>query len=242
MKTSNSSRIIVVEGETDLHVVLHLLNRKNLQLHEIERKSQSIVVEIPGENNLRIEVCQEGGFNQMFEEIGVKLKKSELECIGFVFDANGDPKKQWRKVRGKILEKHRELQAESSSKLKKVFRETPVPEGLWVRDYSPKVGMWMMPNNKDTGEIEDFLSYMIHPKDHCWKHAQDYVETILQERKRFPGYKVIKENKALKAKIHAWLAVQEKPNRPPGEAIKRNYFNSNAPMAQPFQRWLGNLP
>ena len=99
----------------------------------------------------------------------------------------------------------------------------------------------MMPNNKDTGAIEEFLTYMIHLKDHYWKHAQDYVETILQEGKQFPERKTIKEKNISKANIHAWLAVQEEPGNPPGTAIEAGYFDAESVKVQPFRQWLRNL-
>ena len=242
MITTDSSRVIVVEGKTDLQIISHLLEKIDSKI--ICDDSKTIVLQLLRERDLKLAICQEGGFDQLCKEVSIRLKESELECIGFVFDANGDPKGNWRKVRRRIVGAHKELQAASTPTLREVFHETPVSGGLWIRDYNPKVGMWMMPNNKETGAIEDCLAYMIHPKDHCWRHTQRYVETIFQEGKKNPNRKVktLEGKNISKANIHAWLAVQEKPGIPPGTAIKAGYFNTTNPAAQSFQKWLGNLP
>ena len=136
---------------------------------------------------------------------------------------------------------HRDLQSIKGAKLKRIFGETPISEGMWIKGYKPEIGMWMMPNNEDTGTIEDFLAYMIHSEDRYWGHARNYVDVVLQETIQFPKRKTLKESKASKANIYAWLAVQENPGRLPATAIKTGYLNAKDPRVQPFQRWLKGL-
>lgn len=45
----------------------------------------------------------------------------------------------------------------------------------------------------------------------------------------------------LKAFIHTWLAWQESPGRPMGQAITAHCFEYNAPLANLFVEWLRNL-
>lgn len=242
METSYPIRIIVVEGKTDLHVILHLLEKSNPNMRCERVNNYTSVARLPGKRNLQINICQEGSFSELCDEIEVWLMKPKLECVGFVFDANGDPRRNWQRVRNRILRVYEELQDIPSPELREIFCETPVPGGIWVRDCVPKVGMWMMPNNKDTGAIEEFLAYMIRQEDHCWEHTQKYVKTIFQEGIRFPKRKVLKEKNIPKANIHAWLAVQEEPGKPPGTAIKTGYFDTENLRVQAFRQWLGNLP
>lgn len=237
MAASNSNRVIVVEGETDLNVIWYLLKRKNPQIQKIRNKNQVPTIEVVGEKSQQLGIHRERGFNRMLEEISTRLKIPKLECVGFVFDANGDPEDHWKKIRERIIKQHKELQIMPSSELEKIFPETPVLGGIWVGNCNPKVGMWMMPNNKDSGAIEDFLTCMIRPKDRSWGHARGYVKTIFQEK-----CGVMEKSKIPKADFYAWLAVQKKPGKFPGAAIKHRYLDPDVPKAQPFQKWLGNLP
>lgn len=229
MVNPHSKRLIVVEGDTDLHIVLQLFKRNNPQIDCDEVSDY-------------VKICQEGGVDQMCRELSTWLKEPKLECIGFVFDANSDPKKRWKQVREKILQAYIEVRPVAHTKLKKAFCANPVPEGIWIRDCKPKVGMWMMPNNEHPGTIENFLTEMIPPEDYRWDHAQNYVQTTLEKKEQFSKHKIFPKTKQMKADIYAWLAIQEDPGMFPGAAIKRKYFNSDAPKAQPFQKWLGDLP
>lgn len=212
---SSDKRVIVVEGKTDFHVVSNLLKKDNLQLQVYSEDGSD----------------GEKGIELLLKKIPMRLE-SELECIGFVFDANGNPVNRWKQVRNQILKSHPKAE---KMKLDRCIPEMPVSKGICVSDYKPVVGMWMMPNNKDEGTIEKFLSYMIHPEDLCWKYAQKYIENVPETERKFHNKYVTKAN------IHAWLAVQKEPGNPPGTAIAAGYLNIEEPKVQPFREWLGKL-
>ena len=50
-----------------------------------------------------------------------------------------------------------------------------------------------------------------------------------------------KEAHVAKARIHTWLAWQEEPGKPLGQAITKKFFDSSAPQAQQFIDWIRNL-
>lgn len=241
MTVSDPERIIAVEGKADLHIIWHLLKINNPEARKIESGNQSLVMRMPGEKNIRIEIYQERGIDQLCNQVSTRIKKSGLESIGFVFDADGDPKGRWKQVGRRILEVYKEVYPADHSTLKKAFYETPVSEGVWVRDCSLKVGVWMMPNNKSAGTIEDFLSDMVPPENPRWQHAKNYFGTVFAEKKHLLGYKLFPRTKTSKARIHAWLAVQENPGTLPGKAIKSGYFNTKNPKSLLFQKWPENL-
>jgi len=88
-----------------------------------------------------------------------------------------------------------------------------------------------MPDNQAPGEIETFIRQLIPKDDQIWPRSKRYVEEIPYKDRKF------KSRKELKAKIHAWLAVREKP-RPMGAAIRTRDLDANALSAVQFYQWL----
>lgn len=78
-----------------------------------------------------------------------------------------------------------------------------------------------MPDNCGPGELEDFVQTMIRPDDPIWPRAERYIEGIPAEDRRFT------DGKATGAKVHAWLAAQERP-RPMGLAIQAGDLDVSA--------------
>lgn len=108
----------------------------------------------------------------------------------------------------------------------------PVSDGAIVQG-SPRVGVWLMPDNARQGELEDFLIDLIPADDEVWHHAQEYIGNIPED---------IRPRKRSKAVVHAWLAG--KPTLlPPGIAIDKSedYFDTDVPLAQSLKRWLNGL-
>ena len=89
-----------------------------------------------------------------------------------------------------------------------------------------------MPNNQLTGMLEDFCRYLIPDDDRLWEHAEDIVQKVMQVQRHFP------EEHHMKAKIHTWLAWQEKPGKPLGLAILSEFLNARADDAKPFVEWI----
>ena len=71
----------------------------------------------------------------------------------------------------------------------------------------PTVGVWLMPDNGSTGELEDFVIRMIKDHDPVWPLAQAYIDNIPGDDRKFSSAK------SDKAKLYAWLATRKKPNR-----------------------------
>jgi len=85
----------------------------------------------------------------------------------------------------------------------------------------PRVGIWIMPDNRTTGISEDFLLLLVPPDSRLYTHVQASVDSISEGEQRF---KVPDKPKAL---IHTWLAWQEEPGRPLGTAITANFLDPN---------------
>ena len=94
----------------------------------------------------------------------------------------------------------------------------------------PRVGIWLMPDNKSTGELEDFVQTMIPPDDQVWPLSESYINNIPTEFQRFrPG-------KVLRAQMYAWLATRRLPGRM-GAAIEAEDLDINVEGCTNFVAW-----
>ena len=95
-------------------------------------------------------------------------------------------------------------------------------------------GVWLMPNNRGLGELEDFVAAMIPNADAVWPLATAYIDGIPNSARRFSA------KKATRAKVHAWLSAQERPHFM-GAGIRDGAFDITVPVATAFVAWLRAL-
>lgn len=153
--------------------------------------------------------------------IDAYLKESELNAIGFVFDADTAPQDRWRSLR---------------EKFEPYVTEFPhrAPNGGVLLQATPgcKLGIWMMPDNFSAGMLEDFLATLVPRKaEALWKHAEASVEEA----------KVLgapyRNSHLIKAKLHTWLAWQDPPGQQLHSAIMQNKLRSGGDLAKSFRDW-----
>jgi len=137
-------------------------------------------------------------------------------------DANDDPSARWRAVSGRLR----------NANIGGV-PDAPSPDGT-IMDGLPRVGVWLMPDNRRPGELEDFVQEMIPPDDLVWPLAQKYIEDIPKEARKFPA------TKTSRAELHAWLATREEPGRM-GSAIGRGDLQTDGKLCSAFLKWIERL-
>ena len=147
------------------------------------------------------EIHEKGGLDPLMDSIGTELKVSGRRAVGIVVDANDEIEARWAAVKNRLNRAGLEVGERNSAGT--VIRGTP-PE--------PDVGVWIMPDNQRAGELEDFIEAMIPARDAVWPLSRAYIDSIPAEDRLFSA------KKALRAKVHAWLAARERP-RPMGLAI-----------------------
>ena len=69
------------------------------------------------------------------------------------------------------------------------------------------IGIWLLPDNKSLGELENLVAEMIAPHDHVWQLADQYINGIPRWLREFGP----SAQKAEKARVYAWLATRRKP-------------------------------
>lgn len=198
-------RVLMVEGSDDAHVVKHICGERRLGTIET--------------------IHPYGGKDALLDSIGVRLKESGIAVLGILLDADTDLQARWQSV------VHRLQQAGYPH-----IPEIPDPDGTVItapaNTLLPRVGIWLMPDNRVPGILEDFLRFLVPENDPLFAHVEQSLDTIPLGQRRFHDLKKIK------ATMHTWLAWQEEPGKPFGQAITARYLDPDLPAASNFVRWL----
>jgi hypothetical protein len=214
---------LLVEGQDDQQVVWHLCEQHRLR--------ENFDVVRPGTDD------ESGGIELLIEEllqdIPVRLRQGALNTLGIMVDADSDPQRQWERLRHVI-----------PAPIGAAMPAQPVLGG-WVGDEfrlfdTPvRVGVWLMPDGKSGGMLEDFAASLVQENDALLDKARavlDEVEQIAEAESQ--RYAAAHRPKAL---IHTWLAWQRNPGRPMGTAIKAGYLRYDSPAALALVAWLRRL-
>jgi hypothetical protein len=92
-------------------------------------------------------------------------------------------------------------------------------------------GVWIMPNNKDEGMLEDFIKNCIHNEEQVlFNHASDTVNKLSDKK--------FKDHHYSKAEIATWLAWQKIPSHGLYIAIKDKLLDNDNRLFQQLGDWL----
>ena len=169
---------------------------------------------------LDFECVDRGGKDGLLRAIPVEMKSSGRLALGMLMDANDDISSRWQAVGDRLGE---------AVKLPKA----PCPGGT-VISREPRVGVWLMPNNQQSGELEDFVVQLLPEGDPVWPLAGQFIDGIPPEHREFPP------QKEGRARLYAWLATRREPRRM-GAAIGAGSLDATAPIAVEFGKWLKAL-
>jgi hypothetical protein len=92
-----------------------------------------------------------------------------------------------------------------------------------------------MPDNQRDGKLENFLAELIAADDPLIGHAQKATAEARGLGATFSVPDVIK------AEVHSWLAWQDEPGKPYGQAMMARYFQHDAAVAARFVAWFRRL-
>jgi len=216
----NEERIrsrLLVEGIDDLHVCYHLLKYHSIMVLE-KKVSEDYMVDVWG----KIEILPQGGVENLLLAIKTELFRKNLRHLGILVDADEDVASRWQSLRN-IL----------GMCGYGAIPTIPDPKGTIVQqDSQPTVGIWIMPDNQLPGMLEDFCRLLVPDNDLLWEIAAGAVQQAIEQDRRFPELHITK------AELHAWLAFQEVPGRPIGQAITKKYLDPEAPHAHHFIQWI----
>ena len=152
-------RVLLVEGESDVHVVHHLCRRQDEPMPSFQ-------------------IEDKGTLGQVLDAIGPELKVSGRKALGVLVDANDSLADRWRDLSSRC-------RAESIDLPPRPITTGTILETV---DGRPRIGIWLMPDNESPGELEDFVQRMIPADDPVWPRSEDYVDRIPVPDRRFrPG-------------------------------------------------------
>ena len=147
-----------------------------------------------------------------------------LKVIGIVLDAdNPNMQSKWFSVKNRLV------------KLGYEMPDSPIQNGTIVNgDNLPRVGLWLMPNNNVDGMLEDFCRTLASDS------AIDFAQACALEAKD-KGYSSFKDVHLSKSTIHIFLAWQDEPGMPLGQAITSKTLDATQPSALQFISFLKRL-
>ena len=116
------------------------------------------------------------GIENLLEDIGLELLVPGRQAVGVLVDANDGLNARWSAISDRLREENIEVP------------DRPRPGGTII-DGTPRVGIWLMPDNQSPGELEDFVSEMIPDDDPVWPRAQRYIDGITEADRKFQRQK-----------------------------------------------------
>lgn len=153
------------------------------------------------------------------------LVASELEALGLVVDADSDPAARWDELRDLLGEEFADLPGQIPA------------EGLEVvHRRGPRFGVWIMPDNRFDGMLEDLLVQLIPDESSpLFELAQNCVR---EARCNHAPFKDVHEGKA---EVFTWLAWQDPPGLRLHEAVQHRVLDPREPGSKPFVNWFKSL-
>ena len=221
-KPSPTDSVLLVEGQSDKHVVWQLCGR-DVSSFSIARDGHAFSVTLPVESTAFL-ISEKGNRSELIKSIRQEVEAPSRRAVGILVDADDDLENCWNDV-VKGFERT-DVQLPSSP----MSGGTIVPE----RDHQPRIGIWLMPDNKSHGELEDFVLTMMTDGDKVWPLSRKYIESVPVSDRKFTL------EKTNKAKLYAWLATRKEPGRM-GAAVGAHDLEVDGDLCQNFLTWLAKL-
>jgi hypothetical protein len=202
-------KILLVEGKDDEYVIKHVCGARGIPK----------IDEIQPQNSVQ----------ELLENFPVRLKQSDIEALGVVIDADTNLAARWRSLQNRLSQAGYENVPEDPVSNGTILDP---PEGVSLL---PRLGIRIMPDNQNTGILEDFLRFLVPDDSTLFEHVKNSVAAIPAEEWRFSE---LAEPKAI---IHTWLAWQEEPGKPLGTAITARYLDPSVAQVDVLVSWLNRL-
>ncbi len=216
------SVLVLVEGNNDAHVLSHILAHHKIDNNIVHKKAREYDLG-------KINIQETSGIDGLIDCLRVELKPLDTDIkwksISVIVDADASAEKRWVSIRTI-------LQRSGYNTIPGVINAA----GTIITEVDrPAIGVWVMPDNKSPGMLENFISSLIPSENNLWTLATQSVDSIPENERLFPLKHTIK------AQVHTWLAWQEEPGNPFGVVIKKRILNPEAQSAIALVTWLKAL-
>jgi hypothetical protein len=211
-----SPNLLLVEGATEKRVIPELLELRGIEWE-------------PTPKNYAVTIKDYGGFENMVapDELETASKSSGLKALGMIFDCDGlhDTSNRLAKMQARCQSLGINI-------------PNPLPENGFIATLTPEIkfGVWMMPNNIDSGMLETFLMNLVpDPNSELYQFA---IECAAAAKTKGAPYKDCHNHKSI---IHTFLAWLDSPGPQLHEAVKFRMLDANAKYADNFTAWFRAL-
>ncbi|MCF6283693.1 MAG: hypothetical protein L3K26_00660 [Candidatus Hydrogenedentes bacterium] len=153
------------------------------------------------------------------------MASEDAEITGVVLDADSpDLRGKWQSLRDRM------------NRAGIAIPTAPEVGGTIIErsEKHPRLGIWLMPDNSADGMLEDFCASLAAPE------ALDYARTCVGAAKEL-RHTTFKDVHLSKACVHTYLAWQDEPGRPLGQAITAHSLDPKHELATSFAEWLKEL-
>ncbi len=161
------------------------------------------------------------GIENLFEVIPVRFKGAGIETIGIIIDADDNMSSRWDRVKSTL--------SRVGFSIPKEFPRTGL---ILHHNNGQKAGVWIMPDNRTAGMLEDFISFLVPEND----QLLPVVDAVLDDIEAQQLHRYSSGHKS-KARIHSWLAWQEDPGTPLGLSITKEYLTTDHTTCQNLTNW-----
>ena len=184
---------------------------------DVQVVRQLVAANLP---DVRFEIWQRQGIDELLKAIPLQFLVQGRVALGILVDADDNLQFRWNDVVDKLRVVGVDLP------------DQPEPTGTIV-ETTPRIGVWVMPDNQANGQLEDFIRRMIPDSDPIWPLSEAYIDGIRESDRKF------RPTKILRAKVGAWLATRERP-RPIWFGIERGDLELED-NSEAFLNWLRRL-
>lgn len=209
-------KVLLVEGDDEKWVIPQFVEANGIIWED--KKKRRIV-----------EIKPFDGINKLNKRLlNTELQASGLKILGIILDADDCPTNRWQSIRNCLIEIYPDIP-----------QELPIA-GL-IHPGEIKLGIWMMPDNKERGMLETFLQFLLpEGGKELWQFSENCCQQakVIQAKEQGDCFKDCHSDKA---KIHTWLAWQNPPGRQIHQAITERILSPASPQAAVFMQWFKDL-
>ena len=162
--------------------------------------------------------------SRVLEKLNALLLRSKPpEIIGVILDADNNTAVRYQEIKNK------------AGRFYKKLPKSILKDGLVHSENGlPKLGIWIMPNNKDNGAIEEFYLTLATGID------TNFIDDVIKEaeKKQLTSFKPQHRKKAI---MHTYFAWQDTPGMPLHSAVNKIALDNNKIIAKAFKIWVNRL-
>lgn len=205
------TNLILVEGKSDLYFVDEILKKKGWS-------DQIQIVQVEGKNNFKS--CLDNLQNSPPQKNCLTF--DQVQSFAFIRDADNDFKASFQSA---------------CDTLKACALPAPQKAARFTTQEGIKTGVYILPDNKSKGALEDLFLKTIPADDKRLKCVDQFFDCIA----KLPDDKLKTPKKSKKAKTRIYLASTEESLSHISYAVQKGFLNLETPLIKGLVQFLDDL-